>query len=248
LNALLLEMIEGVLSDQNGEELPEDSRSLYIYDTIESFINSTRTPLLARQGKYWLAYLLGRDRPLFNDILEIGEKKTGFYLFMGTEGGKLLFRHIATGKVLEVTTESMVPPEGLQPGRSISFAGFVNWRDEWWFPGAGFPVRPASVRDKGGAGPIPGMVFFNRGSGIQTAFGFNDLVPDPDNRWYSQEEAGEEAMRLLYSNFISGDWMHYLAENYDIPGLSFPGLGGKELLMENLDFMLRFWKRKGYYP
>ena len=50
LNALLLEMIERVLSDQNGEELPEDSRSLYIYDTIDSFINSTRTPCLPGRG------------------------------------------------------------------------------------------------------------------------------------------------------------------------------------------------------
>jgi hypothetical protein len=272
--------------------------------------------------------------------VEIGDKKMGYYLFMGTENGKLLFRHIATGKVLEVTTESMVLPKGLEAGKSISFAGFVKWRDEWWFSGAqlawgynadlirkekesersrmlfgedqdvnkahleqqyasflefnkgkplafveseeeagnfirdfllfhnqsldapagekkkarerimeaGLPIRPVENSSHGGAEPVPGMIFFSQGSGIQTAFGLNDLVPDPDNRWYREEDAGEEAMRLLYSHFISGDWMHYLAENYDFPGLDFPGLGGKELLMENLDFMLRFWKRKGYYP
>ena len=38
--------------------------------------------------------------------------------------------------------------------------------------------------------------------------------------------------------------MHYVVNNYDIPGLDFPGEGGRELLMENLDFMLRFWKRR----
>jgi hypothetical protein len=42
--------------------------------------------------------------------------------------------------------------------------------------------------------------------------------------------------------------MHYMVKNYEISRLDFPGKGGKEILMENLDFMLRFWKRKGYYP
>jgi hypothetical protein len=73
------------------------------------------------------------------------------------------------------------------------------------------------------------------------AFGLNYLVPDPDNASYSahedRNENDPESMRLLYSSYISGDWMHYLVNNYDIPGLDFPGEGGRELLMENLDFI-----------
>ena len=120
--------------------------------------------------------------------------------------------------------------------------------------------RPGKISDHGGTETIPGMIFFNRESGIQMVFGLNDLVPDPDNASYREDatmdvsnnesdtESGHETMRLLYSSHISGDWMHYMVNNYDIPELDFPGEGGRELLMENLDFMLRFWKRKGYYP
>ncbi|MFH0758999.1 MAG: hypothetical protein V2B15_17045 [Bacteroidota bacterium] len=54
-------------------------------------------------------------------------------------------------------------------------------------------------------------------------------------------------MRMLESPYISGNWMHYMLARYDLPGLEFPGLSGRELLMDNLDFMLRFWKRKGYH-
>ena len=54
-------------------------------------------------------------------------------------------------------------------------------------------------------------------------------------------------MVLLESSHISGKWMHYLVEKYDFPGLEFPGLSGHELLMYNLDFVMRFWKRKGYH-
>ncbi len=96
------------------------------------------------------------------------------------------------------------------------------------------------------------MIFFNRETGMQMAFGYNDLVPDPDNSWYidheTDYETGNGAMRLLCSSYISGDWMHYMVDNYNIPGLDFQGEGGRELLLDNLDFMLCFWKRKGYYP
>jgi hypothetical protein len=334
------EMISEVYTNQNENELPEESRELYIYDTIDSYVLSTHTPLLARQGKEWLAYTLGKDHPLFSEILGISEKKSGYYLFMGSENDKLLFQHIASEKVLRVTSKSMDLPKDFEAGKSISFAGFVKWRDEWWFSGSqlswgyntdlirkeknsessrmlfeedpvlkkkeneqlyasylkfnnGKPIafveseenagsfiqaflnfhnetldvparekrkrreiinkteltkRPIKGSDHDNTEPIPGMIFFNPESGIQMVFGLNDLVPDPGNTWYREDETGNETMRLLYSSHISGDWMHYMVNNYDIPGFDFPGEGGRELLMENLDFMLRFWKRKGYYP
>jgi hypothetical protein len=108
--------------------------------------------------------------------------------------------------------------------------------------------NPVKGSEHGDTKAIPGMIFFNPESGIQMVFGLNDFVPDPDNTWYREDETGDEAMRLLFSSHISGNWMHYMVKNYEISRLDFPGKGGKEILMENLDFMLRFWKRKGYYP
>jgi hypothetical protein len=63
----------------------------------------------------------------------------------------------------------------------------------------------------------------------------------------TEEDPGYGTMMMLESPHISGKWMNYLVTYYDIPGLEFPGLSGRELLLDNLDFMLRFWKRKGYY-
>jgi len=340
----LVDMINEDSKKQVDKGKTEESIDLYIYDTVDSYVLSTYTTLLARQGKEWLAYTQGSDHPLFKEILGISGKKSGYYLFMGSENDKLLFQHIATETVLRVTSKSMDLPKDFVAEKSISFAGFVNWRGDWWFSGAqlsweynadliekeknsesskmlfgedsvlkkkkneqlytsflkfnkGKPIAfveseemagnfiqdflifhndfldaPAQEKRKGrekimetnlrkrsgitsaqgSIGPVPGMIFFHRESGIQMAFGLNNLVPDPDNASYSahedRNENDPESMRLLYSSYISGDWMHYLVNNYDIPGLDFPGEGGRELLMENLDFMLRFWKRKGYYP
>jgi hypothetical protein len=344
----LVDMIKEDNTYRSEDGRAEESRELYVYDTIDSYVLSAYTSLLARQAKDWLAYTLGKDHPLFKEILGISEKKSGYYLYLGAEDNMLLFQHIATETVLRVTSKSLDLPREFEAGKSISFAGFVKWRDEWWFSGAqlswgynedlirqekssekskmlfekdpvlkkaeneqlhasflkfnkGKPIAfveseekagsfirdflvfhnetleapahkkrkarkilkrkdltmsPVKNSDHSGNEPIPGMIFFNPESGIQMAFGLNDLVPDPDNPWYrgktpgneSGNVAGNETMRLLYSSYISGDWMHYMVNNYDIPGLDFPGEGGRKLLMENLDFMLRFWKRKGYYP
>lgn len=56
----------------------------------------------------------------------------------------------------------------------------------------------------------------------------------------SNTEYSHEALRLLYSPKISGDWMHFLVNNCDTAGLDFPGEDGRELLMDNLDFILSF--------
>ncbi len=340
------EMTNEMFSEDEEEPMPEETRAMYLYDTADTFVLSKYTPLLARQGKEWLAYALGKDHPLFESLLGMGEKKSGFYLYMGTDGDDLLFEHIATGKQLNVTHRSVEFPAGTEPGKSVSFAGFVKWRGEWWFSGAqlgwgsdadlirkekesgkskmlfgkdpavqreehrqlypsflkfnnGQPLvfveseeaansfirdflayhnksikRYARKRRKHREPPeqdvlpgspyndtdrdpdlvqdedIPGMIFCDPDSGIELVFGFNDLIPDIRNRWYEEEVEegnGDEVMMMLESPHISGKWMHYMVAHYDFPGLEFPGLSGRELLMDNLDFMLRFWKRKGYH-
>ena len=60
----------------------------------------------------------------------------GFYIYMGKLGDNLLFQHIASGTELSVTTKSMEVPPDVKPGRSVTYIGFVKWRNEWWFSGA----------------------------------------------------------------------------------------------------------------
>ena len=341
----LEEITDDTFIDDEEKPMPEESRAIYLYDTMDTFVLSRHTPLLARQGKEWLAYALGKDHPLYESLLEMGEKKSGFYLYIGTEGDDLLFEHIATGTRLKVTSRSMDVPTGNEPGRSISFAGFVKWRGEWWFSGSQlgwgydndlirkeqesekskmlFGKNPAVQREENRqlyrsflkfnkgkplafveseeaansfirdflayhnrslkrsvrkqrkdrmpleqdmlpdsifkemepdlvqVETIPGMVFCDPDSGIDLAFGYNDMIPDARNQWYmstnTEDDPGDGTMILLESPHINGKWMQYLVSNYDLPGLEFPGLSGRELLLDNFDFMLRFWKRKRYY-
>ncbi len=80
------------------------------------------------------------------------------------------------------------------------------------------------------------MIYCDPDAGIELAFGYNSLVPDTGNPWYARDDDDmnydDEAMMMRESSHISGKWMHYLVAKYDFPGLEFPGLSGRELLME----------------
>lgn len=338
--AELEELIREVQEEEGGKALSEETMELYMVDMISSFVLSTRTALLARQGKEWLAHLMGREHPLFQDIINLGEKKSGFYLFVGKENDYLLFEHVASGKLLDVNLDSMQFSEWPEEGKALVYTGFVKWKNNWWHAGSyvevendpdlirqeqeseeerylfeedsefgmeeyrkkqydaflmfnkgkrmvflgsekevgkyledfmlfragssGLPAREkrlhrkiirefdlAEENDTGREDlpdeSIPGMLFYNTESGFEMAFGLNRLIPDPDNPWYAADDDLEkDSMNLLVSGDISGEWMNYLFETYDLPGISFPGEEGESLLQGNLDFMVRFWKREGY--
>jgi len=332
------EMLGYELAEEGEEPLTDDAREVYESDMADTYIMFSYTPLMARQGKDWLAYLLGKEHRLFDSLRGMGEKKSGFYLYLGQEGDVRLFRHIASETVLRVVDFESMPGNSIA-GESMYYGGFVKWRGKWYLLGsliilesgyastaaekehldvrarhlfrdrqavlggklekmhqiflkynsgkalvfveslkkAGEFIRefllfynesldlPESVKEEENElvmeleldrGPftdtnsdsgesIPGMVFFNPDSGFETAFGYNELIPDPDNLWYIESDSG--AGRLLYSQYISGRWMHYLAEHYELPGLSLPGEGGEETMEKNFDFILRFRKREHYY-
>ncbi len=90
-------------------------------------------------------------------------------------------------------------------------------------------------------------LFFNPASGIELANSFNDLIPDKDNPNYEKEYDWDHAMDLLTGKSYSKEFIEYLVDNYEIEGFQFPGKTSGDMLLQNLDFMLRFWKRKNYY-
>jgi hypothetical protein len=92
----------------------------------------------------------------------------------------------------------------------------------------------------------PGLVFFNKKSGMEMLFGYNEIVSSPDNSDFDADIDPSEIINLFTSNQCSGDLAHYLIETYNWPPISFPGEVNTQILKENLDFMLRFWKKEKY--
>ncbi len=91
---------------------------------------------------------------------------------------------------------------------------------------------------------VPGMLFCSAVSGIHTVYGLNSCIPDKEKQWYNEAEAKDDSERLLHSPFVTGEWMHYLVENYPLQLPEYPGLRKTSFVADNLDFLLRFWKRR----
>jgi len=301
---------------------------LVTYGTVDNYLLSKVFPLLARRGKDWLANVLGKDHPLFENIISITEKKTGSYLFLEQESGILRFEHIASGTILPVTVRSYDTLPDLIEGRIIINCSLIKWKDIWWFSGTSVvhPYDPerikkekgpegdknlfggldkkqhdilkeqsqlflefnkrrsmaffdtmdqaaefamnfmelfkASTQGPAGADSVaipheisisqearkePGFVFFNLKAGMEMVYGYNELIPDPDNPLYNEKKSREDALELLISQEISRECSLYLAEKIGFGVLATPVLHQDGILEENLDFLLRYWKAGRYY-
>lgn len=90
------------------------------------------------------------------------------------------------------------------------------------------------------------FVFFNPLGGIEVGVNVNSAFPDEDNPYYNYDESTDDLMSLLSSDEFSRELVHYCIDNYKekIPYFS---NNRNTFMIENLDFLLRFWKTERYH-
>jgi hypothetical protein len=91
-----------------------------------------------------------------------------------------------------------------------------------------------------------GLVFFNPKSGGEVAIGMNSAFPAEENPFYREEESEDTFISLLISGDFSTELVHYCIDHYkdDLP--IFKEETGK-VMLEELDFLLRFFKVENYH-
>jgi len=90
------------------------------------------------------------------------------------------------------------------------------------------------------------MVFFNPKSGIEIATGVNSAFPLPNNPYFKKEESRDAILLILMNEEISTELAMYCIDNFkaDLP---FFTEGEGEVFLEDIDFLLRFWKKENYH-
>ena len=126
--------IENSIRSLKDPEMLSMSHKL-AYDINDTFVINHYLPLLAMKGKEWLAEMAGKGHPLYYDIRNIHPRKTGFFLFRNHDDDYIYIQHLATGKVIGVTRESMDPDPNMKEGETILLIGLSKWKNEWWFSG-----------------------------------------------------------------------------------------------------------------
>jgi hypothetical protein len=90
------------------------------------------------------------------------------------------------------------------------------------------------------------LVFFNPRSGAEIAFEVNCAFPLPNNPFFDIEKSEDHIMHLWMSESLSTELAMYCIDHCKskLPFLN-SDIGMK--FLEDLDFLLRFWKRKNYH-
>jgi len=316
------------------QELKKESGDLQQYEGLifglhDDNVHNTITSLLAMKGKEWLTHILGSEHPLHNMLLAMGDKKTGRFLYLDYDDENIRVKHIASGKIINITRKSMVLEKRFDE-KTVITMGIIYWYNEWWFTGSLFtteyddnvlleetsnptyaglfetdekkhpfllehyesflefnhqkPVKylenkeayhyylndfihfhnrrmdklmrrePSPRQDKkfnldneSPADESSVLLFFNRETGMEIMSGFNNVIPDPDNPYFDPSAKNVDIAALYFGNAVSKDLILYLSKINYCPAYKFPNDDNEELLKENLDFLLRFYKAKSYH-
>jgi len=91
-----------------------------------------------------------------------------------------------------------------------------------------------------------GLVFFNPKSGIEIALAVNSAFPMKNNPFFNMVESEEHIIRLLFEEELSTELVMYCIDNCKDDLEFFKSSEGK-MYLDNIDFLLRFWKRGNYF-
>lgn len=91
-----------------------------------------------------------------------------------------------------------------------------------------------------------GLVFFNPKGGIEVARELNSAFPDPNNPFFNKSDCKDHLMGILVSESISASLAKYCIKQHKTSLPFFETSEGK-IILENIDFLLRFWKSSNYF-
>lgn len=90
------------------------------------------------------------------------------------------------------------------------------------------------------------LVFFNPKSGMEIALNFNDVLPFKNNPWYNPDAMESDILDLFISEETSKELSEFCIKHCRNK-LKFFINGFGKLVLNDIDFLLRFWKRNNYY-
>lgn len=89
------------------------------------------------------------------------------------------------------------------------------------------------------------VVYFNPSSGIEIFKDICNIFPDKNNQFYEREDEQDIKM-FLFSPIYSKELTEYFIENY-AHKLDYFKTGTGKKYLNDLDFLLRFWKNENYH-
>lgn len=120
------EIKEVVATSEN--QAPE-SLSTMIDMMIGDYPYNNETEFWCMRAPQWYANIVGEEHPLYNDLKSMSTKKVGFFMYQSENEETTAFRHVATGRIVEIYNRSIIGlPKEYKENKLIAFMGFVEWQ------------------------------------------------------------------------------------------------------------------------
>ena len=91
-----------------------------------------------------------------------------------------------------------------------------------------------------------GLAFFNPKSGSEIALAVNSAFPLPNNPYFEEALSEDHIMRLFTDKSISAELAMFCIDNCKTE-LPFFNNGVGKRYLDDIDFLLRFWKKNNYH-
>ncbi|MEG1722441.1 MAG: DUF3843 family protein [Bacteroidales bacterium] len=231
------------------EHQMEDHMAEMINMVMTDFSFNNVTEFFQMTAAQWLAKILGEDHVLYEPLMSMTAKKSGYFIFQEQDSMYAQFKHVATGDILHVTNRSLAGyPKDLKSQEVVVYAGFVEWQGEWWFIGdlRGYDAEPELIAE------------------ISSREEEVNLFNEPEEENPTVEEQKQEAQQtitelqeenpeeeqldihwsLLYNENLTSDFLKEAVFENQYPELKFPGENGADLMKEDFAFVLSYFRRR----
>lgn len=125
---------ENILSENDNESVDQNYLEKIFNSLTDELTLNYNTKLLANYGKDWLKEIIGSKHKLYTAVNSISEKISGYFFYKGENKLNIIFEHIATEKIFELTKDSYNGKINSKED-TIYYLEMVNFDNEWLFSG-----------------------------------------------------------------------------------------------------------------
>lgn len=214
------------------------------------FAYNNVTEFLGLSSAQWLAAILGKAHPLYDNLQTMSHKYSGYFLYEGDENDESRFKHIVSGTEIKVSAQSMKGfPKELKTDTAIIHMGVVKWNGQWWLTGQvnGYKKNEEmmkAVNEK----EEQKYVFDDTSMPSLSEEEQTEIFEQKLNDTEEKENISAENIFLskswntVCSLELSRSFIKRMYENGSLPNFKFLGEDGKRLVDENFEFLMDYFK------
>ncbi len=239
-----LNEVSVVAEEQGMQEQLAEMVNMVLTDF--SFNNTTELHKLT--APQWLGHIIGEEHELYEPLVNMSLKKSGYFIFQEQDSMYAQFKHVASEEIIQVTNRSLSGyPKDLKSPEVVIYAGFVEWQGEWWFVGdlRGYDVDEeliAEIKSR----PEEQSLFAEANEEVIHDAAIAQYI-DNTLTTLREEHPEEDELDLYWSLLFDPEIpTQYLKTNIlrnNLGQLSFPGEGNEQLLKANIDFVMDYFRR-----